>query len=176
VHCIFRKVPANYVVDAHNKSDAACGKYANRRSRFMPGVLLVFCLDHGTFLGFHVMHNHESPRTLFELFFTRWRVAPRLICYDNACNLAKFCLAREYAFFKRTKFVIDKLHFYAHKLCSPVYNPYFHWELDDCNTQLCEQFNKDLSGMKTQLIYFSWTPWLFHLQAFIFMARANREH
>ena len=172
---ILRRVPAQYKVDQHNKSDAACNKYANHRNRFMPGVMLIFCLDHGTYRGCHVMHNHESPRTLFELFYSRWQVAPAVICYDNACNLAKFCLAREYGFFKRTKFVIDRLHFYSHTRCSPVYNPYLHHDLDGANTQLCEQFNKDLRGLKTQLVNFSWSPWLFHLQAFIFMASQKRN-
>ena len=171
-HTIHRKLTGNYRIDQHNKSNAACGKYANRRNRFMPGVLLVFCLDHGTCLGFHVMHNHESPRTLFELFYTRWKEPPAVIVYDNACNAQKFFLAREYAFFKNTKFVIDKLHFYFHCRCSPVYNPYFHAELDGYNTQLCEQYNRGLNGLKNQLIYFNWKTWLFHLQAFMSLTRA----
>jgi hypothetical protein len=153
------------------------------------------------------MYNSESPRTLFELFFTRWLVAPEVVCYDNACtffrldigtradwsflsacpgNAHKFCLAREYtfllicfssactvrlsrdasvrcrySFFKKTKFVIDKLHYHSHKRCSPVYNPYSHVDLDDANTQLAEQFNHALGGVRNQLVQFSWGPWLF---------------
>jgi hypothetical protein len=85
-HKVTREVSHKYRVDRGNKSLAACGKYANSRSKFMPGVMLVFCLDHGTLIGYHVMHNSESPRTLFELFFTRWKTAPVLVCYDNACT------------------------------------------------------------------------------------------
>ena len=133
----------------------------------MPGVMLIFCLHHGTLLGWNIMHNHESPRTVFEIMFSRWKVAPEVVVYDNACNLAKFCLSREYAFFKHTKFVIDRLHMYSHKACSPVFNPNFHSALTGYNTQICEQFNRALQGIKTQLVYFNWENWIFHMSVYI---------
>lgn len=42
-------------------------------------------------------------------------LAPKLIIYDNACNLQEYCLNRDPGFFANTKFCVDKFHWYNHK-------------------------------------------------------------
>ena len=129
-------VRGSSMVDSKNNR-CACPKYASATTKFMPGLMCVFCLKHSKLIGFHIMHHHESPKTAFQLFYTRWPAGPRVICYDNACNLSKYCLAREYAFFRDIFIIIDKFHAPLHKSCSPVYHPKFFPEMKHTNTEVC---------------------------------------
>ena len=163
---IVRLIDKKYPKDKEQK---LCAKYGPTTSKFMPGCMICICLDCDSVLGFHVMPKHESPRTVFEILFTRWRIAPSLVVYDNACNLQRFALFREHEFFKNTHFVLDKLHFYAHARCSSVYNPYKFRELDALNTQVCEQLNSRLKVLRAQLSRFSLYQWLFHIRMFFLL-------
>ena len=40
-YAVRRRLKSKYKIDSGNKSDAACSKYANHSSKFMPGVMLV---------------------------------------------------------------------------------------------------------------------------------------
>lgn len=40
--------------------------------------------------------------------------APRLIVYDNACNLHSYSLNRDPVFFKNSQFLVDRLHWRDH--------------------------------------------------------------
>ena len=40
--------------------------------------------------------------------------APKLIIYDNCCNLMRYCLRRAPLFFSETQFLIDRLHWFNH--------------------------------------------------------------
>jgi hypothetical protein len=99
-----------------------------------------FCLDCRNIVGFNAMHEYESPRSVFELLWTRWPQAPEVVIYDNACNLAIYTHMRESWFFRDTKFVIDRLHQFAHKQCSPVFSFDLVAELYGENSQLLEEF------------------------------------
>ncbi len=91
--------------------------------------------------------------------------APKLVIYDNSCNLHAYCLNREPEFFKDTLFVVDKvrcsvrndgpvqarrtdsptplahpqLHFKTHKACSRAYDIGRYSEYLSWNSQLAEQ-------------------------------------
>jgi hypothetical protein len=56
------------------------------------------------------MDTAESVSTLFRFIFTRWRVAPRMIFYDNACQLDRYATYRFPWFFRNTKLLIDRFH------------------------------------------------------------------
>ncbi len=177
-HRVLRFLRTRYRIDADNKPVDPCSKYSRATGRFMPGVLLVFCMDHNNLIGFHIMRNYESPKTVFELLFTRWQISPSVVCYDNACNLAKYCLAREYAFFRETQFVLDRLHVNAHTCCSPVYHPDLYPALIGTNTQLCEQINSRLNGLRAQIPSFKMDMWLHHIILFLHLqvTRARDRH
>ena len=70
-----------------------------------------------------LMANAESPRTLFELLFTRLPegTKPR-ITYDNACNTMQYMLNREPEFCRDCELYIDALHFRGHKGCCTAYD------------------------------------------------------
>lgn len=40
------------------------------------GVFIIWCAEHQTCLGFSLMRDSESPKTPFELLYTRWENAP----------------------------------------------------------------------------------------------------
>jgi hypothetical protein len=42
-------------------------------------------------------------------------LAPKIIVYDNACNLHSYCLNRDPLFFKETKFLVDRFHWKNHR-------------------------------------------------------------
>lgn len=107
------------------EQEQACPKYPYLHRARTPGILAVFCLDCCNLVGFNAMHEFESPRSVFELLFTRWSEAPEVVIYDNACNLAIYSHMRESWFFRDSLFVVDRLHEHAHRLCSPT----FQWDL-----------------------------------------------
>lgn len=73
-------------------------------------------------VGFNAMHEGESARSVFEVLYTRWKVAPEVVVYDNACNLAIYAHMREAWFYRDTTFVVDRLHQFAHHQCSPAFD------------------------------------------------------
>lgn len=93
------------------------------------------------------MSSHESPRHPFEIFRSRFKVAPKLIIYDNACKLHQYCLNREPAFFKHTQFAVDRFHWRGHVGCSAGYclDKYKSAQIENINSQVNEQANAGLS-------------------------------
>jgi hypothetical protein len=87
-----------------------CPKYPYFHRERTPGVLACFCLDCQNIVGFNAMHEFESPRSVFEVLWTRWPTPPAVVIYDNACNLSIYCHMRESWYFRDTKFIIDRLH------------------------------------------------------------------
>lgn len=41
-------------------------------------------------------------------------VAPKIIVFDNCCNLHSYCLNRDPNFFRNTLFVVDRFHWFNH--------------------------------------------------------------
>lgn len=96
---------------------------------------------------------------------TRFPAAPSIVFYDFACGAARFALSRELNYFKRTRFVIDKLHWSNHIRCSPSFSPYANEFLTrGVNTSICEQQNALYKPMKKQLYFFAQEMYLFHLR------------
>src|SRR5579862_6454552 len=82
------------------RQQAICAKRSSRSNTRGPGCFFIYCLKHRTCLGFHLMRNRESPKTIFEVLFTRFREPPKLLVYDNGCNVSEYILNREPTFFK----------------------------------------------------------------------------
>lgn len=144
-HPLQRKVAAKYLADSHNDSDSCCKKFSAEKGKNMPGLLLVFCLDHQKCIGFMLLQNKESPRTVMELLFSRWAVCPKEVHYDNGCNTHTFCMYREPYFFRDCRFFIDKFHVASHSECSPTYDPRYMSQFAGVNTQLMEQTNSKVA-------------------------------
>ena len=59
----------------------------------------------------------EGRNDVFSAIYTRFIVAPKIIIYDFACQLAPYCLVREARYFQHTRFLIDELHAQGHTQC-----------------------------------------------------------
>ena len=79
--------------------------------QLVPGILLWWCGCCGICRGFSIMKDAESPRTLFEVLYTRCPEAPQQLTYDNGCNTHQYFLNREPEFFANTTFLIDEAHY-----------------------------------------------------------------
>jgi hypothetical protein len=116
-----------------------CTKYKNQTKALTPGLFVMHCMKCKSCIGFHMMPASESPRTLFEVVYTRWRRPPRLIVYDNNCHAHAYFLNREPQFVKDTTFLIDKIHFKGHVGCCIGYDIAAYPEYGSWNSQLHEQ-------------------------------------
>ena len=99
------------------------------------------------------MQSCKSPKHPFSIFRQRFRKAPRVIVYDNACKLHQYCLNREPHFFRSTLFGVDRFHWRGHVGCSAGYclNTYKQMAIKDINSQVNEQANVGLQQIRGQL-------------------------
>lgn len=129
-----------YYADVYSQgTGGVCNKDAYQRRQMSPGLFVLHCMGCKNCIGFHMMAESESPRTLFEVLYTRFPTAPRLVVYDNSCHAHAFALNREPEFFRNTQFCIDALHFKGHTGCCAAYNIKHHAHTRGLNSQLAEQ-------------------------------------
>lgn len=152
----------------NDPKETNCRKESYGHPTLSPGIFTIFC-PHGICYGFEAMDSHESPRHPFNIFRTRFKVAPDIIVYDNACQLHTYCLNRDPVFFKFVKFLIDRFHWKGHCGCSKGYcmdsysaNP----AVSSTNSQTNEQMNSLLGRMAPQLSYMSPENFMFHVKLF----------
>jgi hypothetical protein len=127
-----------------------CSKAYNEGGRCSQGVILVYCVEHSNCIGFIVQNQPESPRVVYELLLSRFRVPPKIVMYDNGCNLHEYVLNRAPVFFKDTYFLVDGFHANSHKNCMAAYDTTKY--LNMCrglNSSLLEQKNARFTKLKT---------------------------
>ena len=122
--------------------------------------------------GFQVMETCESPKHPFQIFRSRFPVAPKIIVYDNACKLHQYCLNREPHFFSETLFTVDRFHWRGHIGCSAgysldTYKDCFH--IKDINSQVNEQANAGLQRIRGQLAYMNAENFMFTISLFLYL-------
>ncbi len=128
-----------YSADERTCRLPCCTKYKNDTKALAPGLFVVHCMKCSGCLGFNIMERHESPRSLFDILYTRWKSPPDVVVYDNGCNAHAYVLKREPAWAANTLFLIDKLHYMGHKACSLAYDIARYPLLGKLNSQLAEQ-------------------------------------
>ena len=192
---IIRDVPS-YKADGANASsqnerdEIPCTKHIQSHPGLTPGIFAVFC-PHGFCVGFVIMSRSEGPRTFFDFVLQRFTRAPRMIIYDNACNLHRFCLRREAMFFSRTWFLIDRMHQPGHVACHEGYKMGSYPKeqvmvkgmtvpveggqlvfppisLGDLNSQVAEQYNARLDRISTQVAYMSQSNFMAVVKYYLF--------
>ncbi|KAF8515124.1 hypothetical protein BU17DRAFT_76913 [Hysterangium stoloniferum] len=101
------------------KEETECGKYYGqyKKARLTGGLMILWC-THSIGLGFHIMPKAEGCNDVFSAIYTHWPVAPKIIVYDFACQLAPYCLIHEPGYFGQTRFVVDEFHASDHTKCS----------------------------------------------------------
>lgn len=162
---------ASYTADKKKAADSekTCRKESYGHPSLSPGIFTIFC-QHGVCYGFEAMVSNESPRHPFQIFKTRFAVAPRCIIYDNACQLHQYCLNREPTFFRDTKFYVDRFHWKCHVGCSVGYclDQYkATCDVVTINSQINEQANAGLKRIRSQLAYMTLDNFMIHLSLFL---------
>lgn len=108
--------------------------------------------------------------------------APKIIVYDNSCNLHRFCLRREPEYFARTWFAIDRMHYRGHVACHEGYNLDAYpgdeiiipgVSLDAFNSQVAEQCNAKLDRICSQVAFMRQDNYMKHVRYYLF--RCNQE-
>lgn len=162
-------------------ADDACRKYENGHTRLTPGVLLMFCA-HGICLGFKLMARCEGPGMVADLLYTRLKAAPKLVVYDNACNVHRICMRWHPDFFNKTRFLIDRVHQFNHHSCGPGYNMGFGNQsvklvdgvtVGSLNSQAAEQRNSMLEKIRTSFAYKSHDTGFRYMKRFL--GETNRK-
>jgi hypothetical protein len=166
-HPIIRNVATNYSADIPIKAEKLRRQKKEELEREMSGncgnfdikthqrILMIFvCTGCKKVIGFVVLDEAESPKALFEIFYSRFSSAPNVL-YDNACNFDLYCKSREPVFFAQMKANVDRFHHDNHVRCSDAYKldqiydfPLRH---SGVNSQSCEQTNSALSDISSQL-------------------------
>jgi hypothetical protein len=127
----------------------ACSKSYNEGGRCSQGVILVYCVEHSNCIGFIVQNEPESPRVIYEMLGSRFRVMPKIVMYDNGCNLHEYVLNRAPKLFKDTYFLVDGFHANSHRNCMPAYDTGKYMGLcRGLNSSLLEQKNARYTKLK----------------------------
>lgn len=92
-------------------TDSTCTKHKRSTIQLAPGIILFWCGKCWKCRGFALMRDAESPRTVFEVLYTRCPNPPVRFTYDNDCNEHHYILNREPEFFANTNFFIDEPHY-----------------------------------------------------------------
>ena len=95
------KYKADQTSYTHHEDD--CCKASYGHPTLTPGIFTVYC-PHGICYGFEVTQRCESPRVPFKIFTSRFSTPPQVIIYDNACKLHAYCLNREPALYRYSRF------------------------------------------------------------------------
>ncbi|XP_056021296.1 uncharacterized protein LOC125649645 isoform X2 [Ostrea edulis] len=152
------------------------GKYECTKSKghpsLLPGVFCLFC-EHGVCYGYELMDSSESPNVPFTLILTRFKKAPSMVIYDNACRMHSYCLNRHPDFFKDTWFLVDRLHWFNHRGCNDGYNLNEYVQFNTINSQAAEQCNSSLGKLKSMLSYM--TNYNFHLHCKFYLWVLNKR-
>ncbi|KAI6659495.1 hypothetical protein LOD99_10743 [Oopsacas minuta] len=135
------------------ESAEPCLKKFPTHKRFSPGIVAITC-KHRICYGFQILRQHESTVVIYNLLMTIFREQPKVIIYDNACNLHKTCMKRDPKVFRKTTFLIDRFHSTNHK-CNPSYSSRSIQtdEMKKLNSQICEQLFPSLTRIATQIAY-----------------------
>lgn len=88
---IYRKVPK---IEIAHEVEKSCNKYAKGKGTTAPGVLIFYCIKHEKLIGFKILQTAESVSQVTEIFLTRFKTVPKVIIYDNGCNLLEYALNR----------------------------------------------------------------------------------
>eukprot|EP00058_Branchiostoma_floridae_P011653 XP_002597141.1 hypothetical protein BRAFLDRAFT_76329 [Branchiostoma floridae] len=151
------------------KAQDGCRKESYGHPTLTPGLFTIFC-KHGICYGFEAMTSCESPYHPYEIFRTRFEIAPQIVVYDNACKLHRYAMNREPHFFRNTTFLVDRFHFKGHIGCSLGYSMDTYKTFSDIstiNSQVNEQANSGLIRIQPQVSYMTPTNFMFHTSLFL---------
>jgi hypothetical protein len=104
------------------QNESRCNKDSKKAGRLGAGTLLFWCAQHRYCLGFVILKSAESISQVAETFISRFQTQPKVIIYDNGCNLHEYILNRDPRIFKNTLILSDGFHWKNHTNCCLCYN------------------------------------------------------
>ncbi|TCD69372.1 hypothetical protein EIP91_007928 [Steccherinum ochraceum] len=158
-----------------DKSDygiGGCKKYYSTysKSNLAGGIMVLWC-THSVCLGFHTMPIAEGRNDVFSAIYTRFPIAPDVVIYDYACQLATYCLVREARYFRDTLFLIDELHAHGHSDCGQACFAsnamYFNELVRKVNTSAAECGNKGMRRIRKPVSFMTYEHAVLYTKAFL---------
>ena len=132
-----------------------CNKTILRSDTHSNGILTVQCVcDTPKLLGFVVMKKPESTEVALTSILTHFRVPPRVVFYDNACNLFASALQRVPWLLHLSRMLVDRFHYKSHT-CSSLFDPSSYRDLDAFKTTGAESINARIKKVLFFLRYLS---------------------
>jgi hypothetical protein len=134
-----------------------CEKDAPKSPSFTPGLWICTCTCKKKVVycaGY--MDRAESPWKLFEMIRNRFKIAPKVVFYDNVCHGQSYCMYREPIYFSNTRFLSDRFHESNHTVCSWRYHSSVYRDpiIAGANTSCVEQVNNILQSRKAKSVRF----------------------
>ena len=118
-----------------------CRKKYTRSQRHSPGIMTVQCACQSPkLLGFIIMTRAESVSLALSSLLTHFPILPRMVYYDNSCNMFSSAVLRVPWIFRQTRMAVDRFHYKAHK-CNALFNPDSYSNLDAHRTETAESIN-----------------------------------
>ena len=124
---------------------SSCQKDAPEASSHTPGIM-TGCCPHGIVYYLCFMRVGEAPREVYNFLRYHCLVPPKLVIYDNACNLLRTAARRALYLIAKIRFLVDRLHWPNHSHCSTAHRMFEYSQyssyLRNLNSQIMEQLNR----------------------------------
>lgn len=75
------------LLNSSKGQDVQCKKDYKQAGKLGAGVVLYWCIKHRECIGFTVLESAESCKSIYDVLSSRANILPRIMIYDNACNL-----------------------------------------------------------------------------------------
>lgn len=110
-------------------------KHAKKNGRLGSGCVVYWCARHRICLGWELLLEGESPKQVYHTLASRFPKMPKVIIYDNGCNLTEYCLNRSPELLDDTVCLSDGFHFCHHINCAHCFD--------------CKKFSRLLNGISS---------------------------
>ncbi len=160
--------------------DQICRKFYDtyKKDKLTGGLMALWC-PHLVCLGFHKMPRAEGRDDVFSALYCYFDIAPSVVIYDFACQLAPYCMVREPEFFKNTLFVIDEMHANGHSSCSQAcfLSNYMQTrpDLQPVYSSAAECSNSGLNRIRKSVSYMSEVNAIIYTHTYISVWNRRRE-
>ena len=114
-----------------------------------------------------VLPSAESLEMVYTTIITRFPIIPKVIVYDNACNLSEYCLNRNPNLFKDSVFLVDAFHYKSHTNCSHSYDSANSLCMAGLSSGLHEQKNRYLAKNKINCIFMGVITFMYYFKGLL---------
>lgn len=111
------------VLLAGTAGDRTAMRHARQASsHFWRRAQVMSCAGCGRIVNLSMMSDAESPQTVWAIAASQLPEGPKVMVYDNGCNLSLYIYNRDPGMMRDLRIYIDRLHFRGHKRCLDYYD------------------------------------------------------